>query len=62
MGGGIWVDEWFGGRWVATLSFFLIVSFGCAIPGSTTEAQKLNHIHNVLLKVYIKEEDIYISE
>ena len=45
------------GRWDVTLSFFLIVLFGCAILGSTTEGTKLMDIYNGLLKVKIKEED-----
>ena len=45
------------GRWGVTLSLFLIVLFGCAIPGSTTEVTKLMDIYNGLLKVKIKEED-----
>ena len=39
------------GRWDVTISFFFIVSFVCAIPGSMTEGQKLKDIYNELLKV-----------
>ena len=39
------------GRWDVTLSFFFIVSFVCAIPGSTKQGWKLKDIYNILLKV-----------
>ena len=45
------MDEWLGGRWDVTLSFFFIVSFVCAITGSTAEGQKIKDIYNGLLKV-----------
>ena len=51
MEGRIWVDEWLGGRWDVTLSFFFIVLFGCATSGSMTEGQKLKDVHNGLLNV-----------
>ena len=46
-----------GGRWVYFLS---IASCGCATPGGAVEGWKLKNIHNGLLKVQIKEEEIYI--
>ena len=51
MEGGIWVDEWLGGRWYVTLSFFFIVSFRCEINGSMIEEWKLKDIYNGLLKL-----------
>ena len=51
MEGGIWMYEWMSGRWDVTLSFFFMVSVGCAILGSTTEGKKRKDIYNGLLKV-----------
>ena len=51
--GGIWVDE----RQKGYKYLFYFMSFGCAIPDSTIEGRKLKDIYNVLLKVYIKEEE-----
>ena len=31
--------------------FFFVVSFGCAIPGSTTEGRKLKDVYNRLYKI-----------
>ena len=45
------MDDCLGGRWDVTLYFSFIVSFGCSIPGSTTEGRKLKGIYIVLLKV-----------
>ena len=45
------MDEGLGGIWDVTLSFLFVVSFYCAIPENTTEGQKVNNIHNGLLKV-----------
>ena len=44
------------GRWDITLFNSFIVLFGCVIPDSTTEGQKLKDIYNGLLEVQIKEE------
>ena len=51
MEGGIWIDEWLGGRWDVTISLFFIVLFGCEISVSMTEVWKLKDIHDGLLKV-----------
>ena len=45
------MDEWLGGKWDVTLSFYCTVSFACATPGSTTEGPKLKDIQNGLLEV-----------
>ena len=52
-----WMDYWLGGIWDVTLSFFCIVSFGCATPISMTEGPKLKDTQNGPLKVYIKDEE-----
>ena len=42
---------WMSGRWDVTVYFSFIVSFGCAVPGSTIEVRKLKDIYNELLRV-----------